>query len=971
MSLKATNINYSPGQRITVRGEDFMISNVLPLDDGQFVIEARGLSELVKDQYYDFDTNLDKDIHVIDPKAVHFTPDTSTGYLLSRLYIEENIRNNPLWTDKITVATKGAFDVAQYQLQPTVKALKLPRPRLLIADGVGLGKTIEVGIFLAEMIKRGRGKRILVVALKSILSQFQEELWNRFDIPFIRLDSIGVDRIKSRIPANKNPFEYYDKTIISIDTLKNNSKFRHYIEETQWDIIVIDECHTVSNANSQRGDLAQMLAQHCESMILTSATPHNGNKESFANIIRMLEPTAIPRDGNYTKTDVEPYYVRRFKNDIKDASVRINFQDRQIIPEEVSLSPKEEEFLKLQQNYKFRKEKEEGKEGTDTLFSLTLFKAFLSSPSAALETLNNRIQKPTQVLPNGRDVDHQQGLKDVDGDVIKMQQILQEILNNHIDSKYDHFKERLNGLGWSGKQKDDRYVVFTERRATMKYLKDRLIKDYGIKDDGTISLFDGSLSDVEQQQMIEDFGKGDSRIRLLICSDAGSQGVNLHYHCNRMFNYDLPWSLITLEQRNGRIDRYGQTKTPYIHYMIAHSENKDVSDDLRILKKLWDKENVVYHSLGDAGSVMEVYDANTEQIIVQQAILNKDYNFLDKDHIEKVAKKKKKKSLSDILNASANTKAIEEPDCIEPEVSLFHTDADFYAELFEFLKTEGKIRDTDVNVEDDGKYLEILDTKQLDHALRGVPNEAKPGQDEYFKLTTDKNLVMKAIAETRNKTEKKEQNKWTKFQILYELHPVIRYFFNLLDSCIDKDDAPAAKLDNLPKDTAWYVFHGSKANGLGQQVISEIFVVGVDTDGLPAAKPMSIADFIDKYLKQHLYYRQMTDDELQQLQVLLGPAVDLAVTNYMDRKQIEMQSIMQARKDQNLKKLRQWKIAGEKQLDLFDTDDSPIYNLQKGRREKKLREIRTIHDKSSKYVSDMNTLKGEPFIRPLAVFFNF
>lgn len=175
----------------------------------------------------------------------------------------------------------------------------------------------------------------------------------------------------------------------------------------------------------------------------------------------------------------------------------------------------------------------------------------------------------------------------------------------------------------------------------MKYLKERLMRDLGIKDDGTISLFDGSLSDVEQQQMIEDFGKGDSHIRLLICSDAGSQGVNLHYHCNRMFNYDLPWSLITLEQRNGRIDRYGQTKTPYIHYMIAHSANKHVSDDLRILRKLWDKEEEVYKSLGDAGSVMEVYDANTEQVIVSKAILNKDDDFLDKDHIEKRGAKEK------------------------------------------------------------------------------------------------------------------------------------------------------------------------------------------------------------------------------------------------------------------------------------------------------------------------------------------
>ena len=337
--------NFSIGQRITARGEDFMVVNTQPLADGEWIIEARGLSELVKDQYYYFDTSLDKDIKVIDPKKIHFVPDTSTGYLLTRLFVEENIRNNPLWTEKITVAHKAAFNVANYQLQPTVKALKLARPRLLIADGVGLGKTIEVGILLTELMKRGRAKRVLVVALKSILSQFQEELWNRFDIPLVRLDSVGVNKIRSKIPANKNPFEYYDKTIISIDTLKDNSQFRSYIEDTHWDVIVIDECHIVSNADTLRGNLARTLSGHCESMILTSATPHNGNKDSFANIIRMLEPTAIPRSGDYTKKDVEPYYVRRLKNDIQDANVRKNFQDRQIIPEEVNLTEQEEAFL--------------------------------------------------------------------------------------------------------------------------------------------------------------------------------------------------------------------------------------------------------------------------------------------------------------------------------------------------------------------------------------------------------------------------------------------------------------------------------------------------------------------------------------------------------------------------------------------------------------------------------------------------
>lgn len=950
--------NFSIGQRITVRGEDFMVVNSQPLDNGEWVIEARGLSELVKDQYYYFDTNLDKDIKVIDPKQFHFVSDTSSGYLLTRLFIEENIRNNPLWTEKITVAHKAAFNVANYQLQPTVKALKLARPRLLIADGVGLGKTIEVGILLTELMKRGRAKRVLVVALKSILSQFQEELWNRFDIPLVRLDSVGVNRIRSKIPANKNPFEYYDKTIISIDTLKDNSQFRSYIEDTHWDVIVIDECHIVSNADTLRGNLARTLSGHCESMILTSATPHNGNKDSFANIIRMLEPTAIPRSGDYTKKDVEPYYVRRFKNDIQDANVRKNFQDRQIIAEEVNLNEQEEAFLALQQEYKFAKLREQGEEGSDALFSLTLFKAFLSSPAAALESLINRIK-----------IMEERG-KEVEASITDMKKMLEDILALQIDSKYDQFKKKLIELGWNGKPKCERYVLFTERRATMQYLKKRLTEDFGIADDNTISLFDGSLSDVEQQAMIEDFGKGDSKIRLLICSDAGSQGVNLHYNCNRMFNYDLPWSLITLEQRNGRIDRYGQTRTPYIHYLIAHSQNKDVRDDLNILKKLWEKENEVYNSLGDAGSVMEVYDVNTEQVIVSQAILKKDEDFLQEDHIDQVVKKKKKKSLDAIIGERAVTKAVEEEHPIETEVSLFKSDAEFYAELFQHLKTAGKIRKDDVNIQNDGQYLEILNTADLEYALRGVPVEAKPVKNDYFRLTTDKDLVQKYISKTREKTEKNEQNKWSKFQMLYEMHPVIRYYFSMLDSCIEKDVALAAKVDSLPKDTAWYVFHGSIANGLGQQVISEIFVVPVDTDGLLHAKPMSIKDFAATYLQQQLYYHQMSDEELQQLESLLSPAVDQSVITYMNRKQIEMEGQMQVRKDQHLEQLRKWQADAFGQLDLFH-DDTAITYISKNKKERIVKEIETIHNESSQYVQNMNTLKGDAFIRPLAVFFNF
>lgn len=303
-------IDFAPGMRTIIRDEEWMVKKIETNSLGNKTLYCVGISPLVKDREAIFLTDLEE-IQIVDPAEVKLVADTSPFYKRALLYLESQWRQQIPTDANLHIGHKAAMDLMPYQLDPAKLALQRPRQRILIADTVGLGKTLEAGILMSELIARGKGKRILVVTVKSMMTQFQKEMWNRFTIPLVRLDSNRIQKIRANLPSNYNPFFYYDKTIVSIDTLKRDVEYRTHLENAYWDIIVIDEAQNVAERGdhqAQRSRLAKLLADRSDTMIMLSATPHDGRAKSFASLMNMLDPTAIADPQNYTPEDIKGLY---------------------------------------------------------------------------------------------------------------------------------------------------------------------------------------------------------------------------------------------------------------------------------------------------------------------------------------------------------------------------------------------------------------------------------------------------------------------------------------------------------------------------------------------------------------------------------------------------------------------------------------------------------------------------------------
>jgi len=252
----------------------------------------------------------------------------------------------------------------------------------------------------------------------------------------------------------------------------------------------------------------------------------------------------------------------------------------------------------------------------------------------------------------------------------------------------------------------------------------------------------------------------------------------------------------------------------------------------------------------------------------------------------------------------------------------------------------------------------------LNQVLFDLPIESKPSIGGLFKLSLDKDLVQKSIEDAR-----KKKGEWAEFQVLYELHPVVKYFMTKLEASVHKDSALVAKTRKLPSDSAWFVFHGQVSNNLGQPVIADFLVVGLKWDGSILRKTFDLADFIEEFqLKSQLYTEEISEYELSNLQAILTDSIDWAKEHMFDEQQ-RLELKMEHKLKVYQSKLEKWHYEAIQQLEI-DFSERSVGSFWSRIRDSKQREIETILSNSSQYFQDLTSLQGDPFLKVLAVFYN-
>lgn len=487
----------------------------------------------------------------------------------------------------------------EWQFEPWYRIVdQLPFPRLLIADDVGLGKTTEAAIILAELTRRRRADRVLIVAPQHLTEKWQSELFNRFGLAFEIFDRTTRERMSER--GVTNPWEIVERVIVSRDFVKRWENLKP-ISHVEWDMVVIDECHHfVKDESGQKNRLrefAEKIAYKSPGLLLLSATPFTGAHEEFQSLLTLLDPKF--QSEKTAKWDPNsPYLVRRLKRHVKAQGEKI--MDRKVIDIKITdedLSKAEREAFELVIEDLAAQKHTATRQTWDRLLEEVARKRLSSSWQAFSETISGDGKLSTWFAE-------------------KTKSKVSKLCENFDSAKLKRLTATLKEIA-----KEDpkaKTVIFTEAIASQVMIQQYLIQKAGFAAN-QVAIIDGSTQG-EDRLIIEDgFADPTSPLRVLIATDTIAEGKDLQHACHHLIHFELPWSLVKLEQRNGRIDRLGQTKTPTIYNLVLETK---ATPDQRVMKLLSKKVERAHDALGSVSPILESLNVDFLESAVSENKIN-------------------------------------------------------------------------------------------------------------------------------------------------------------------------------------------------------------------------------------------------------------------------------------------------------------------------------------------------------------
>lgn len=587
-------IALQPGKLVNLRGRTWI---VLPSEDPALLVvkPLGGSEEEIAGIYLPLGMESDQ------PTDASFTPPTKDDLgdisTARQLYDSARLafRNG---AGPFRSLAKLSFRPRSYQMVPLIMALRQESVRLMVADDVGVGKTIEALLVVRELLERRKIKRFAVVCLPHLCEQWQTEIRDKLDLEAVIIRSNTQARLDRQIQGDTSVYDYYPYQVISVDFIKSDTRRDVFIEQSP-ELVIVDEAHTcarpsgASASQQQRYHLVSRIARKPhQQLILLTATPHSGKPEEFHSLLGLLKPefenVDLPASTQAQRRDLARFFVQRKRADVeKWMGEETPFPKREAFEWPYDLSHGYAKFF--EQTLDFAKQlvapdrEQDGKKRVQYWTALALLRGVMSSPAAGIEMLNTRLDGlGAGAGEESTDVgllDFEAGENPVrdtefgfEGDNTPLQVVEHTKWTGSQRQQLRAFSDQLGRLS---NLKDDQKlasaelilsdwlkeginpVVFCRYIATANYIGEKLAPALkGKFPKLNLQVITSELPDDLRKQGIEEMGK--SGLRVLVATDCLSEGINLQQHFTGVLHYDLPWNPNRLEQREGRVDRFGQ-----------------------------------------------------------------------------------------------------------------------------------------------------------------------------------------------------------------------------------------------------------------------------------------------------------------------------------------------------------------------------------------------------------------------------